>query len=36
MSKSKMEDGTADAVAATAIISIVLVTTITWLSGFPS
>jgi len=31
-----MEDGTADAVAATAIISIVLVTVIIWLSGFPS
>ncbi|MGA0151577.1 MAG: methionine synthase [Luminiphilus sp.] len=36
MSKSKIEDGMADAIAATGIISIVLVTLIVWLSGFPS
>ena len=36
MSKSNMEDGTADAVAATALISVVLVTLIVWLSGLPS
>ncbi|MEK9534301.1 MAG: methionine synthase [Halieaceae bacterium] len=36
MSKSKLEDGVADAVAATAIISVVLVTLVIWLSGFPS
>jgi len=36
MAKSKMEDGMADAIAATALISIVLVTLIIWLSGFPS
>ncbi len=36
MAKSNMEDGVADAIAATAIISVVLVTLIIWLSGFPS
>lgn len=36
MSKSKIEDGMADAIATTGIISIVLVTLIVWLSGFPS
>jgi len=36
MSKSNMEDGIADAVAATALISVVLVTLIVWLSGLPS
>ncbi len=36
MSKSKIEDGMADAIAATGIISIALVTLIVWLSGFPS
>ncbi|MEK9654292.1 MAG: methionine synthase [Halieaceae bacterium] len=36
MSKSKIEDGMADAIAATGIISIVLVTLVIWLSGFPS
>jgi len=36
MFKSKIEDGMADAIAATGIISIVLVTLIVWLSGFPS
>ncbi len=36
MSKSKIEDGVADAIAATAIISIALVTLVIWLSGLPS
>ena len=36
MSKSKLEDGVADAVAATAIISVVLVTLVIWLSGSPA
>jgi len=36
MSKSKIEDGVADAIAATAIISIALVTLVNWLSGLPS
>lgn len=36
MSKGNMEDGIADAVAATALISVVLVTLIVWLSGLPS
>jgi len=36
MSKSKIQDGMADAIAATGIISIALVTMIVWLSGFPS
>ncbi len=36
MAKSNMEDGVADAIAATAIISVVLVTLVIWLSGFPS
>ena len=36
MAKSDMEDGVADAIAATAIISVVLVTLVIWLSGFPS
>ena len=36
MAKSNMEDGAADAIAATAIISVVLVTLVFWLSGFPS
>lgn len=36
MSKSKIEDGMADAIAATGIISIVLVTLVIWLSGLPS
>ena len=36
MSKSKLEDGVADAVAATAIISVVLVTLVILLSDFPS
>jgi hypothetical protein len=36
MSRSNMEDGIADAVAATALISVVLVTLIVWLSGLPS
>ena len=36
MGKSNMEDGVADAIAATAIISVVLVTLVIWLSGFPS
>ena len=36
MAKSNMEDGVADAIAATVIISVVLVTLVIWLSGFPS
>jgi hypothetical protein len=36
MSKSKIDDGMADAIAATGIISIFLVTLVIWLSGFPS
>ena len=36
MAKSNMEDGVADAIAATAIISVVLVTLVIWLSGLPS
>ncbi len=36
MAKSNMEDGVADAIAATAIICVVLVTLVIWLSGFPS
>lgn len=36
MAKSNMEDGVADAIAATAIISVVLITLVIWLSGFPS
>ena len=36
MAKSNMEDGVADAIAATTIISVVLVTLVIWLSGFPS
>tara|TARA_B100001063_G_scaffold245136_1_gene279899 strand:+ start:1394 stop:1504 length:111 start_codon:yes stop_codon:yes gene_type:complete len=36
MSKSKIEDGMADAMAATGIISIVLLTLIIWLNGLPS
>ncbi|MDG2459591.1 MAG: methionine synthase [Luminiphilus sp.] len=36
MAKSNMEDGIADAIAATALISVGLVTLIVWLSGLPS
>ena len=36
MSKSKLEDGVADAIAATALISIALVGLMIWLSGLPS
>ncbi|MBL6699066.1 methionine synthase [Luminiphilus sp.] len=36
MSKSKIEDGMADAIAATGIISVVLLTLIIWLNGLPS
>jgi hypothetical protein len=36
MSKSKIEDGMADAMAATGIISIVLLTLIIWLNGLAS
>ena len=36
MSKSKLEDGVADAIAATALISVALVTLMIWLSGLPS
>lgn len=36
MSKSNLEDGVADAIAATALISIALVTLMIWLSSFPS
>ena len=36
MSKSNLEDGVADAIAATALISIGLTTLIIWLGSFPS
>jgi len=36
MSKSNLEDGVADAIAATALISIGLTTLIIWLSSLPS
>jgi len=36
MSKSNLEDGIADAIAATALISVVLVGLMIWLSGLPS
>ena len=36
MSKSNLEDGVADAIAATALISVALVTLMIWLSGLPS
>ena len=36
MSKSNLEDGVADAIAATALISVVLVGLMIWLSGLPS
>ena len=36
MAKGNMEDGMADAIAATTIISVVLVTLVIWLSGLPS
>ncbi|MDG1214956.1 MAG: methionine synthase [Luminiphilus sp.] len=36
MSKSKIEDGMADAIAATGVISVVLLTLIIWLNGLPS
>jgi hypothetical protein len=36
MSKSKIEDGMADAMAATGIISVVLLTLIIWLNGLAS
>ena len=36
MSKSNLEDGVADAIAATALISVVLVGVMIWLSGLPS
>ena len=36
MSKSNLEDGVADAIAATALISVVLVALMIWLSGLPS
>ena len=36
MSKSNLEDGVADAIAATALISVVLVGVLIWLSGLPS
>ncbi len=36
MSKSNLSDGTADAIAATAIISVVIVGMYLWLSGMPS
>ena len=36
MSKSKLEDGVADAIAATALISVALVALMIWLSGLPS
>ena len=36
MSRSNLEDGVADAIAATALISVALVTLMIWLSGLPS
>ena len=36
MSKSNMEDGVADAIAATGVIGVVLATLMIWLSGLPS
>ncbi len=36
MSKSKLEDGTADAIAAIALISVALVALMIWLLGLPS
>ncbi len=36
MSKSNLSDGTADAIAAIAIISVVILTMYLWLSGMPS
>ena len=36
MSKSNLSDGAADAIAATAIISVVILTMYLWLSGMPS
>jgi hypothetical protein len=36
MSKSNMEDGVADAIAATGVICVVLATLMIWLSGLPS
>ena len=36
MSKSKLEDGVADAIAATTLISVALVALMIWLSGLPS
>ena len=36
MSKSNLEDGVADAIAATALISVILVGVLIWLLGLPS
>ena len=36
MSKNNLEDGVADAIAATALISVVLMALMIWLSGLPS
>jgi hypothetical protein len=36
MSRSNLSDGAADAIAATAIISVVILTMYIWLSGMPS
>ena len=36
MSKSNLEDGVADAIAAAALISVALVALMIWLSGLPS
>ena len=36
MSKSNLEDGVVDAIAATALISVALVALMIWLSGLPS
>ena len=36
MSKSNLEDGVTDAIAATALISVALVALMIWLSGLPS
>jgi hypothetical protein len=36
MAKSNLNDGTADAIAATAIVTIVVFSLYLWLSGMPS
>lgn len=36
MSKSKLEDGAADALAAAAIVTIIVITLALWLGGMPA